>query len=162
MHTPAQARELWCPMVRTARHEVIEVSSPAVGGMREAHMEHHVIAGCNRDALGGGNLAASISDRHVPLASCRCIADKCAMWRWGEETPLPKTLPCADPYPVTEEIERETRRLIGRESDIPVGWTFQAADPEEGTRSCWVEPLASRQARAIGYCGLAPVAGILA
>lgn len=31
-----------------------------------------IASGCNTDALGG---------TRVP-ASCRCIAEKCAMWRW--------------------------------------------------------------------------------
>lgn len=58
-HTPEQARELWCPMVRIARNE-------------RSGLGLQMVAGCNTDALGGVR---------VP-ASCRCIADKCAMWRW--------------------------------------------------------------------------------
>lgn len=65
--TPEQAREKWCPMVRIARREQehrVEASNLTVVG------------GCNTDALGR---------THVP-ASCRCIADDCAMWRWVPST----------------------------------------------------------------------------
>lgn len=74
MHTPDQARELWCPMVRIARREEFEVRRPAVGGMEVVHTEQFIPGGCNTDALG----------RNRVPASCRCIADKCAMWRWEE------------------------------------------------------------------------------
>lgn len=62
-HTPDQARALWCPMARIARRENTQ---PTLDG-REV-----IVGGCNTDALGGVR---------VP-ASCRCIAEKCAMWRW--------------------------------------------------------------------------------
>jgi len=77
MHTVSQARELWCPMTRIARREAKSVDC------KEIDENLVVIASCNRDALGGGNGGPSSSDRHAPLASCRCIADKCAMWRWA-------------------------------------------------------------------------------
>jgi len=74
MHTPDQARELWCPMVRIARREVNQQVRPSgLGEWREVEELHLAVGGCNTDALGGNR---------VP-ASCRCIADKCAMWRWG-------------------------------------------------------------------------------
>lgn len=66
-HTPEQARELWCPMVRIARRENTQPMSSQLAG------DPVVVAGCNTDALGS---------LRVPK-SCRCIADKCAMWRWG-------------------------------------------------------------------------------
>lgn len=66
MHTEAQARELWCPMVRMARHEPDDPSLPSgtLGNVR-------AVGGCNS----GGPSARSPS-------SCRCIASQCAMWRW--------------------------------------------------------------------------------
>lgn len=62
--TPEEAREKWCPMVRIARRED---TKPYFYGTEV------VVAGCNTDALGR---------TRVP-ASCRCIADACAMWRWS-------------------------------------------------------------------------------
>lgn len=64
MLTRDEAGQTWCPMVRIARLEDV-MPGDASEGMA-------VVAGCNTDALGG---------MRVP-ASCRCIADKCAMWRW--------------------------------------------------------------------------------
>lgn len=58
-------------MVRSARREEFEIHGEPIGGMTPVHTEHFVVAGCNTDALGGNR---------VP-ASCRCIADQCAMWR---------------------------------------------------------------------------------
>lgn len=80
MHTPDQARELWCPMVRIARHEVTEQRQLAgSNGLELVSQQHHIVAGVNHDALGGSKRLAA---DHQPLASCRCIAEKCGMWRW--------------------------------------------------------------------------------
>lgn len=77
MHTPDQARELWCPMVRIARHESVDVPVPIIPGSGHSGASHQalptIVAGCNTDALG----------RNRVPASCRCIADQCAMWRWA-------------------------------------------------------------------------------
>lgn len=71
MLTPAQAAATWCPMVRAARAEI----HPHNAADRKSINERTIIvSGCNTDALG---------KTRVP-ASCRCIADQCAMWRWGE------------------------------------------------------------------------------
>lgn len=78
-HTPAEARELWCPMARIARHEVTEVETARTSGdppLIAMRTDHHIVGGCNTDALGR---------TRVP-ASCRCIADQCAMWRWAPST----------------------------------------------------------------------------
>lgn len=68
MHTRDQARGLWCPMVRAARLEQV---GPAPDSQNPPLA---VVGGCNTDAMG----------RTRAPASCRCIADECAMWRWGE------------------------------------------------------------------------------
>lgn len=81
LKTPTQARDLWCPMVRIARDEAITIETAKVGDIVAITEERHIVAGCNRDALGGGNRGEH--GEHRPLASCRCIADKCAMWRWA-------------------------------------------------------------------------------
>lgn len=69
-HTTEQAKALWCPMSRIARSE--NLARP------DGHHDKQVIvAGCNRDALG--------SAAGFVLNSCKCIADKCAMWRWEND-----------------------------------------------------------------------------
>lgn len=73
MLTRDQAAATWCPMVRIARVEQLPDS------------DETIVAGCNTDALGR---------LRVP-ASCRCIADKCAMWRWApiDTAPFPAMTP---------------------------------------------------------------------
>lgn len=77
-HTPEQARALWCPMVRIARREVTVEAAIINRPGSATHIPKRVeiAAGCNTDALGGCR---------VP-ASCRCIAEQCAMWRWAHTT----------------------------------------------------------------------------
>lgn len=69
-------------MVRIARRETIEHRT----GYQETYRDETVIVGgVNHDALSGDN--RRLSTDHQPLASCRCIADKCAMWRWSDRAP---------------------------------------------------------------------------
>ena len=89
-HTPEQARALWCPMVRIARDESITIEKSAIGDIVHATEQRHVVAGCNTDALGSCGGRRSSPD-HTPLASCRCIADKCAMWRWASKVEMHQT-----------------------------------------------------------------------
>lgn len=72
--TPEQAAATWCPMVRAARIEEIPAhASNFTGKITAENPSLTIVAGCNMDALG----------RHRAPASCRCIANKCAMWRWA-------------------------------------------------------------------------------
>jgi len=87
-HTESQARELWCPMVRIARRELIQPHAP------DTAYNNTVVAGCNTDALGRSR---------VP-PSCRCIASECAMWRWVPSTTMHKEI---------EIRERAVAQLIG-------------------------------------------------
>ena|ERR1019366_2671643 len=73
MNTAKEATELWCPMVRIVRRET------ELDGSISA-----IIGGCNTDALGHNRIPAS----------CLCVADKCAMWRW-----VPKRGPAPAPPP---------------------------------------------------------------
>lgn len=106
-HTPEQARELWCPMVRIARHEAIEYRT---GYMESYRDEQVIVAGCNTDALGSNR---------VP-ASCRCIAEKCAMWRWEIMEVLP---PNAEPNKLVALIKARANTgycgLAGRPEVAP-------------------------------------------
>lgn len=73
--TPEEAQALWCPMVRAARRE----RERPEGSMSQG--ETYIASGCNTDALGGNR---------VPVF-CRCIADRCAMWRWAHTTESVRT-----------------------------------------------------------------------
>lgn len=71
--TRDQAAETWCPMTRAVRHEPDDV--------QQTPPSLRAVGGCNTGGRGA----------RVP-ASCRCIADKCAMWRWSSP-------PRHDPFP---------------------------------------------------------------
>lgn len=77
-HTPEEAQTLWCPMARIARREIAveaaTIHKPT--SVEHIHERAEIVGGCNTDALGGNRIPAS----------CRCIADQCAMWRWRPET----------------------------------------------------------------------------
>ena len=60
-------------MVRVARRESITIETAAVNDIHHITEQHDIVAGCNTDALGGNRIPAS----------CRCVADRCAMWRWS-------------------------------------------------------------------------------
>lgn len=75
-HTPEQAKGLWCPMVR------------ASNGTDTA---------CN---------AGNTPEYRTAPSSARCIADKCAMWRWAHETAnveVVKTSPNGGKYTTWEQ-----------------------------------------------------------
>lgn len=63
--TEAEAKTKWCPHSRIVRREE---SVPGNGG-------NDLVAGVNRDALGGRN------GPDFPY-SCRCITSACMAWRW--------------------------------------------------------------------------------
>ncbi len=140
MHTVEEAKELWCPMVRSARREE----------WHEAWDDYEVrtytiVGGCNTDALG----------RNRVPGSCRCIADKCAMWRWSRKRTVARvSVLCHNP-----DAKAEPARPAG----LPPDFVFVPHEPL-GEPACWQEPDESYAARVRlhgeGYCGLAgnPVA----
>lgn len=156
MHTADQARELWCPMVRIARHEFYERDESGHG-----HITSHqvIVGGCNTDALGVGNgEPRRMSRDHKPLASCRCIADKCAMWRWGEAEP--ELREAKTWWPEEDAVEVEP---VPRPPTVPQDavWIPLSVDGENIEGSYWQEPDGTLEAdneRAAasrrGYCGL--------
>lgn len=100
MHTNEQARVLWCPQARVARHEF--VNNPT---------QDYIIGGTNSDALGG---------TRVP-ASCLCIAAECAMWRWHD---------WAEPGMVfAENRHAQTIEQAGTPKGGP-GWIFVPAEDD--------------------------------
>jgi hypothetical protein len=160
--TIAQASLVWCPMVRTARHEVVTTETPHGGGIVGIKDEHHVVGGCN--SAGGMSRGAEL---RTP-ASCRCVAERCAMWRWESEGRrntavydrrfwLPKRAR-------TGANAAQPTAAIDRPYGLPdsgVEWVPQYTDDGLGA---WVETdeafgarTASAKAGRRGFCGLAGV-----
>lgn len=78
-------------MVRIARREEFTYETSRSSDdhpLIAVRTDRHVIAGVNHDAFDTRNRRSA--ENHIPLASCRCIADKCAMWRW---VPMTESVP---------------------------------------------------------------------
>lgn len=104
MHTPEQAKDLWCPMVRGVRWEA-DSYRPGIDDPTTA------VGGCNS----GGAAARS------PLG-CRCIADRCAMWRWE---PMTESVPT-----VTLGAGNQQARTFGMQTVRTHGYCGIAGRPE--------------------------------
>lgn len=78
----------------------------------------------------------------------RCIANKCAMWRW--ETKLEHVARyramCPDTFATVEPK---------RPNGLHPKWEFTPYSQDDDELACWVEPEEMRTARRKGYCGLA-------
>lgn len=150
MLTRGQAAATWCPMVRVARHEVIEERSQAGGGMELVSRENHVVGGCN-SASGMGRGPRS-------PASSRCIADQCAMWRWADKPVEPREVRAF--WPDEEEPTTEPPRPANVPADAV--WIPLTGESENMQGGYWEENPASveaeidaAEASRRGYCGLA-------
>lgn len=141
--TLKESADKWCPMVRIARREMI-----LPYGNPDSAMNIEVVAGCNTDAFGR---------TRVP-SSCRCVADQCAMWRWGEPAPEPRD--AESWYPEDDYPEEEP----SRPAKVPENavWTPLSGEGNEIEGGYWEEnpeTLRAENERAVagrrGYCGLA-------
>ncbi len=77
----------------------------------------------------------------------RCLASKCAAWRWN---PVPKIgfRRCVNrPDAMTEQQAGD------RPKHITASWRF--VPDEDGDGAGWIEPEDEQYARRTGYCGLA-------
>lgn len=149
MLTIETAGATWCPMVRIATIETLparEYDGPDGGELVDA--EDVLAAGCNTGTLGYSRMPAS----------CRCIADRCAMWRWTDKG-----------------TERRARNIRWPEEDDPLTepprpanlipsweWVPITGDGEDIDGGYWAEPMVEVEAEHAriaaarrGYCGLA-------
>jgi len=165
--TRTQAADTWCPMVRIARHEVIEArQTDGPDGAELTLAEHHIVGGINHDALGARGNARRMAAAHEPLASCRCIADKCAMWRWVDSVAAVFVPRDQDTWwPIEDEpLTEPAVRVAGCPADAV--WVPLSGEGEELTGGYWEEPAdkvaaendaarATAEATMRGFCGLA-------
>jgi len=81
MHTPEQAKELWCPMARVTQIGAVETNAT----YNRALVKTHIPIALRADEGGEGDaIAATMLKVETQIsAAARCIGDKCAMWRWG-------------------------------------------------------------------------------
>ena len=88
MHTPEQAKELWCPMARVAQVGAIETSTAYNRTISKTHRTVKA-AWATADSFELGTDAPEPKEINILSAepgvsgASYCLADKCAMWRWG-------------------------------------------------------------------------------
>lgn len=83
MHTPEQAAALWCPMARVAQIGAVETNAT----YNRALIKMHVPIALRPDEGGEGEAisAATMLKTETQIsAASRCVANKCAMWRWAD------------------------------------------------------------------------------
>ncbi len=132
MATEDQAKKQWCPMVRASTGEEDRNSSNA---------------GVALNAISERVAEASRSPQYA-----RCIAGKCAMWRWGGSAPRSGFIVAADTSAMTEaEASGPGRGMLLP----PESWEFCPADIDEGAPAGWYEPAETAAKRREGYCGMA-------
>lgn len=77
MSTPEQARQQWCPMVRMSTVAPVLVFQPDGKAKRS-----DIVGSFGGSANTGGENRRRNDPDYRPDADTRCIAEKCAMWRW--------------------------------------------------------------------------------
>lgn len=81
----------------------------------------------------------------------RCIGSRCAAWRWRADHFTYRRFAPANEKTATVEPERPP--------GVPAQWEWNPYDEaDEEYQAGWREDEAGRQARRIGYCGMAPLA----
>lgn len=93
MHTPEQAKQLWCPMSRVAQAGNVDIP---VAYNRSLNKEHKPMRSVKADPdtfqLGAEPEETTVlvltATPGVSMAA-NCIGDRCAMWRWGTTEQLP-------------------------------------------------------------------------
>ena len=80
MHTPEQAKELWCPMARVTQIGAVETNAT----YNRALVKSHVPVALRADEDGEGKaIAATMLKIETQISgAAHCVADRCAMWRW--------------------------------------------------------------------------------
>ena len=153
MNTTDQARQQWCPMVRVAFDLPIRVYQP---DMPPTPSTVGFVDGASRNAGGESHRRNDPAYRASP--DMRCVADKCAMWRWQDPAPVARD---RIEWTCYDEDAPEQEPPKPPEVHPDAEWTpFDGTDDENG--GYWTEPQSAvdaEHAQAVakrrGYCGLA-------
>jgi len=87
MHTPEEAKTLWCPMARVAQIGATETGATYNRALVKSHVPVK-LADASPDAFELGQqpepIAATMLKVELQISgAAKCIANECAMWRWG-------------------------------------------------------------------------------
>lgn len=126
MHTQAEIKTLWCPMVRM-------VAMTSAGGVDNGQPVF------NRGSITqGGDTKTAIPH------GANCIGKACAMFRLDVK-PFPKAVDITDPFML--------QQITNGEKPTMAGYDFVPDFDDDGPH--FVETEAHIEARRLGYCGLA-------
>jgi len=112
MHTPEEARQLWCPMSRVAQsgHSDVDTAYNRVLTKHVVPVRLKEVRSPEDFELGQDPEKAEVrtmltTDQHTSSAA-RCVAEECAMWRWEHTT---QSVPAQGPNGATVYEQRATR-----------------------------------------------------
>lgn len=154
MHTPEQARELWCPMSRVAQAGSVDIP---VAYNRSLNKEHKAMRSVKADPdtfqLGAEPEETTVlvltATPGVSMAA-NCIGNKCAMWRWAQpESAVGRVRVMCKQF----DAQVEPERPAGMNPTL----VFAPYEPGDDCGACWVEPEHVWLDRRRGFCGLAPL-----
>lgn len=149
MHTPEQAKELWCPHARVAQVGAVETQASYNRSLSKLHVPVKVAqAGPEDFELGvepRTKVATMLTLEAHPSTAANCLGDKCAAWRWAEK-PDRRSREADNPHLLTEQY---------RPTLIPASWVFVPYNVARGEPAKWMEPDGEVRARRNGFCGLA-------
>lgn len=152
MHTPEQAKELWCPHARVAQVGAVETQAAYNRSLSKLHVPVKVAqAGPEDFELGvepRSKIATMLTLEAHPSTAANCLGDKCAAWRWEVKSQdvYRLSVACAKPF-----AEFEAERPAGLNPE----YVFHPYDEAEGEPAKWIEPEHLAQARRTGFCGIA-------
>jgi len=84
MHTPEQAKELWCPMARVAQIGAVETGATYNRALIKAHVPVRLMDPDQELNLGeeAKTFISTVLKMDLQLSSASlCVAGRCAMWR---------------------------------------------------------------------------------
>lgn len=153
MHTPEQARELWCPMARVAQIGVIETQAAYNRSIQKTHRIVGMVKATAEDfELGEQPKTEPVAILDVsvePSRASMCMADKCAMWRAEPESQGRRISVMCKQFDAQVEPERP--------AGMNPEFVFSPYEPGDADGACWIEPDHVWMARRRGFCGLAPL-----
>lgn len=156
MHTPEQARELWCPMSRVAQAGNVDIPVAYNRSLTKHTQAATVTQPRPADDFDLGKDAAETKSIVILTATpatsmaANCLGDKCAMWRWAQpESAVGRVRVMCKQFDAQVEPERP--------AGMNPALVFAPYEPGDDCGACWVEPEHVWLARRRGFCGLAPL-----
>lgn len=114
MHTPEQAKDLWCPMARVAQIGAAETNATYNRALTKTHVPVK-LADASPEGFELGEEPKPITATMLKVdlqisGAARCISTECAMWRWDQRwESVPKKIEGAGGQPVNSFEQRPVK-----------------------------------------------------